>query len=95
MKVRANGFGLLRTAMVGALANKKVGVDDITMLDGYFSGPDAYYQQLVYAPARETMEEDGVVRRRGAHLDLLPHLEGPRLGDRRRRCSTTSASRPS
>jgi hypothetical protein len=60
MKVRANGFGLLRTAMVGALANKKVEANDISMLDGYFSGPDAYYQQLVYAPARETMEKDGV-----------------------------------
>jgi hypothetical protein len=60
MKVRADGFGMLRTAMVSALGNKKVGVKDITMLDGYFSGPDAYYQGLVYAPAREKMEEDGV-----------------------------------
>ena len=60
MKVRANGFSLLRTAMLGALANKKVGVKQITALDGYFSGPDAYYQQLVYTPARETMNKDGV-----------------------------------
>jgi hypothetical protein len=60
MKVRANGFGLLRTAMVSALGNKKVDAGDISMLDGYFSGPDAYYQQLVYAPSRETMEKDGV-----------------------------------
>jgi hypothetical protein len=60
MKVRASGFGLLRTAMLGALSNKKVDTKQITMLDGYFSGPDAYYQDLVYAPARETMEKDGV-----------------------------------
>ncbi len=60
MKVRASGFGLLRTAMVGALANKKVGVKEITALDGYFSGPDAYYQELVYQPARETMADEGV-----------------------------------
>jgi hypothetical protein len=60
MRVRASGFSLLRTAMVGALANKKVDAGDISMLDGYFSGPDAYYQELVYAPARDTMEKDGV-----------------------------------
>jgi hypothetical protein len=60
MKVRASGFGLLRTAMLGALASKKVGVKEITALDGYFSGPDAYYQELVYLPARETMADEGV-----------------------------------
>jgi hypothetical protein len=60
MKVRASGFELLRTAMLGALANKKVGVKEITALDGYFSGPDAYYQELVYQPARETMADEGV-----------------------------------
>ena len=60
MKVRAGGFGLLKTAMLAALANKKVGVKDITALDGYFSGPDAYYQQLVYVPAQKTMQDDGV-----------------------------------
>ena len=60
MKVRASGFGLLRTAMLGALSNKKVGAREITALDGYFSGPDAYYQELVYLPARQTMADDGV-----------------------------------
>jgi hypothetical protein len=60
MKVRASGFKLLRTAMVGALDNKKVGVKDVTALDGYFSGPDAYYQELAYLPARETLAEEGV-----------------------------------
>ncbi len=60
MKVRARGFSLLRTAMLGALSNKKVGAKDITALDGYFSGPDAYYQELVYLPARQTMADDGV-----------------------------------
>lgn len=60
MKVRARGFRLLRTAMLGALANKKVKATTIAALDGYFSGPDAYYQELVYAPSRETMATDGV-----------------------------------
>jgi hypothetical protein len=60
MKVRARGFSLLRTAMLGALANKKVTPYTIAALDGYFSGPDAYYQELVYAPSREVMAEDGI-----------------------------------
>ncbi len=60
MKVRASGFRLWRTAMLGALANKKVSVKDIAGLDGYFSGPDAYYQELVYLPARQAMADDGV-----------------------------------
>ena len=60
MKVRARGFGLLRTAMLGALANKKVTAYTIAALDGYFSGPDAYYTELVYTPSRETMAKDGV-----------------------------------
>ncbi len=60
MKVRARGFQLLRTAMLGAIANKKVGAGAIAALDGYFSGPDAYYQELVYAPSRDTMAEEGV-----------------------------------
>ena len=60
MKVRASGFRLLRTAIVGALGNEKIGVKQITALDGYFSGPDAYYQELVYLPARQTMADDGV-----------------------------------
>ena len=60
MKVRAAGYKLLRTAMLSALANKKVKAADIAALDGYFSGPDAYYQELVYAPARDAMAKDGV-----------------------------------
>lgn len=60
MKVRARGFELLRTAMLGALSNKKVKASDIAALDGYFSGPDAYYQELVYTPSRDAMADDGV-----------------------------------
>jgi hypothetical protein len=60
MKVRAAGYALLRTAILGALANKKVKAADIAALDGYFSGPDAYYQEMVYTPARESMSKDGV-----------------------------------
>ncbi|HET6474816.1 MAG TPA: hypothetical protein VFH93_01885 [Thermoleophilia bacterium] len=60
MKVRARGFRLLQAAMLGAIDNKKVGPAKIAALDGYFSGPDAYYMDLVYLPARTTMSEDGV-----------------------------------
>ena len=60
MKVRARGYRLLQAAMLGAIDNKKVGPAKIAALDGYFSGPDAYYMDLVYLPARTTMSEDGV-----------------------------------
>jgi hypothetical protein len=60
MKVRAAGYKLLRAAIRSALANKKIKATDIAALDGYFSGPDAYYQETVYAPAREAMSKDGV-----------------------------------
>jgi hypothetical protein len=60
MKVRAAGYRLLRTAMMGALQNKKVTANTIAALDGYFSGPDAYYQDRVYEPSREAMADDGV-----------------------------------
>lgn len=60
MRVRASGFRLLRTAMLGALANKKVKATTISALDGYFSGPDAYYEDMVYGPSRQAMEKDGV-----------------------------------
>ncbi len=60
MEVRASGYRFLRTAMLGALANKKVGAAKIAALDGYFSGPDAYYMDLVYTEAQTTMADDGV-----------------------------------
>lgn len=60
MKVRASGFRRLRAAMLGALSSKKVGPAAIAALDGYFSGPDAYYTDLVYAPAQKVMADDGV-----------------------------------
>ena len=60
MKVRAEGFSLLRAAMISALSNKKVTAQQIAALDGYFSGPDAYYMQLVKVPSQEAMAKDGV-----------------------------------
>lgn len=60
MKVRAAGFRLLRTAMLGALASKKVKAADISALNAYFAGPDASYQELVYTPSRDAMAKDGV-----------------------------------
>ncbi len=60
MRVRASGFKLLRAAMLGALTNKRVGPYKIAALDGYFSGPDAYYMDLVYLSSRTLMADDGV-----------------------------------
>jgi hypothetical protein len=60
MKVRATGFHQLQALMLGALASKRVGATKIAALDGYFSGPDAYYMDLVYLPSRTTMSKDGV-----------------------------------
>jgi hypothetical protein len=60
MKVRASGFRKLRAAMLGAISNEKVGPAAISALDAYFSGPDAYYMELVYVPARTTMKDEGV-----------------------------------
>jgi hypothetical protein len=60
MDVRAAGFKLLRTAMLAALSSKKVGAGKLSQLEGYFSGPDAYYMHLFYTQARTTMSDEGV-----------------------------------
>lgn len=61
MRVRARGFVLFRTA-IAAVLDKKKGVKPaaIAALDGYLSGPDAYYQTLFYTPARQVMKDEGV-----------------------------------
>jgi hypothetical protein len=60
MRVRADGFKQLETAMLGSLANKKVTAGQLAALAGYFSGPDAYYMSRVYLPARNVMQQQGV-----------------------------------
>jgi hypothetical protein len=60
MAVRASGFKLLRTAMRAALNSKKVNAGKLAQLEGYFSGPDAYYMDRFYAQARTTMSDQGV-----------------------------------
>jgi hypothetical protein len=60
MNVRAQGFSLLQTAIVNALGKKTIDADEIAALGGYFSGPDAYYMNLVYLQARKAMSDDGV-----------------------------------
>ena len=60
MRVRADGFKLFTTAMLGSLANKKVTANQLAALAGYFSGPDAYYMSRVYLPARNVMNTQGV-----------------------------------
>lgn len=60
MKVRADGYKLFETTMLGILGKKKVNPAKIAALAGYFSGPDAYYTSRVYIPARNTLSEQGV-----------------------------------
>jgi hypothetical protein len=60
MRVRADGYKQLETAMLGLLANKKVNAGEIAALAGYFSGPDAYYMSRVYLPARNVLSKQGV-----------------------------------
>ena len=60
MQVRADGFKLFGTTLLGALAKKSNDPAKLAALAGYFSGPDAYYMSRVYVPARNTLSEQGV-----------------------------------
>jgi hypothetical protein len=60
MKVRAEGFQLFQTTLLGALTSKKVGAGKLAALGGYFTGPDAYYMIQVYTQARNTLSGQGV-----------------------------------
>ena len=60
MKVRADGYKLFETNMLGILGKKKVNPAKLAALAGYFSGPDAYYTSRVYIPARNILSEQGV-----------------------------------
>ena len=60
MKVRADGFKLFETTLLGMLGKKKVDPAKLAALAGYFSGPDAYYTSRVYIPARNTLRAQGV-----------------------------------
>jgi hypothetical protein len=60
MKVRAEGFRLFNTTLLGALSNKKVGSGKLAATGGYFTGPDAYYMSQVYTQARNTLSQQGV-----------------------------------
>ncbi|MCX6363817.1 MAG: hypothetical protein NTW58_06535 [Actinobacteria bacterium] len=60
MKVRADGYKLFETTMLGTLGKKKVNPAKLAALAGYFSGPDAYYTSRVYLPARNTLSQQGV-----------------------------------
>jgi len=61
MKVRSEGFRLLRTAVVASLGKKRVTAAGLSALSAYFAGPDAYYMDLFYGPTRNAMSDDGVV----------------------------------
>jgi len=60
MKVRADGYKLFETTLLGNLGKKTVSPAKLAALAGYFSGPDAYYTSRVYTPARNTLSEQGV-----------------------------------
>jgi hypothetical protein len=60
MKVRADGYRLFETTLLGMLGKKKVNPAKLAALAGYFSGPDAYYTSRVYIPARNTLSAQGV-----------------------------------
>lgn len=60
MDVRSAGFTQLRALMLRALDGKQVKPVRIAALDAYFTGPEAYYMERFYLPAREVMAEDGV-----------------------------------
>jgi hypothetical protein len=60
MRVRADGFKLLRTALTANLGKKTVKAAQLAALAAYFAGPDAYYMDLFYTPTRHVMSDDGV-----------------------------------
>jgi hypothetical protein len=60
MRVRADGFKLLRTALMANLGSKTVKAAQLSALAAYFAGPDAYYMDLFYTPTRKVMSDDGV-----------------------------------
>ncbi len=60
MKVRADGYKLFETTLLGMLGKKKADPAKLAALAGYFSGPDAYYTSRVYIPARNTLSAQGV-----------------------------------
>jgi len=62
MAVRAQGMRLMRDAIVAKLGGKGTTVTParLAALSGYFTGPDAYYMQLLYTQAQKAMAQDGV-----------------------------------
>ncbi len=61
MKVRASGMQLVRDAMLAAMNGKgKVTAANMAAMSAYFTGPDAYYMDLVYTQAQKAMADDGV-----------------------------------
>jgi hypothetical protein len=60
MRVRADGYALLEEVVTASLGKKQVDPDKLAALEGYFSGPDAYYMALVYVQSRRIMSDEGV-----------------------------------
>lgn len=60
MQVRAEGFAFFAQLVGESLGNETVKPGKITALEGYFSGPDAYYMSRFYAQTRSVMSDEGV-----------------------------------
>lgn len=62
MKVRQRGVQQMRDGLLAAtnVKNKQVTARKLAALSGYFTGPDAYYNELYYTQAQQTMADDGV-----------------------------------
>jgi len=62
MKVRLRGVQDMRDGLLAAtnVKNKGVTARKLAALSGYFTGPDAYYNELYYTQAQKAMADDGV-----------------------------------
>jgi hypothetical protein len=61
MRIRATGMTLMRDALFAAMRSKgTVTPGALSALSAYFTGPDVYYMELVYGPAQQAMQKDGV-----------------------------------
>jgi len=61
MKVRLSGVQQMRDGLTAATNPKNhVTARKLAALSGYFTGPDAYYNELYYTQAQQIMKQDGV-----------------------------------
>ena len=73
MKVRLRGVQQMRDGLLAAtnVKNRNVTARKLAALSGYFTGPDAYYQELFYTKAQQVMRDDGVSNVRVPPMDYF------------------------